>query len=57
MNPVLFCFWKNWVIMAILKFYAILLKYPIFEGVFFIFSGASKYKNGVSVLLRSALKS
>ena len=41
-----FCFWADWVIRGILKMSAILLKYPIFEVVFFhLFMGEKKLQN------------
>ena len=36
--------------LAVLKISSILLKYPTFEGVYFIFSWKNKYKIRVSVL-------
>ena len=38
MNLVTFCFRADWAVWAVLKFYAILVKYPNFESFIFHFS-------------------
>ena len=49
MNFVPFCFWQIWVVKALLKISAVLLKYSTFRGVFVIFHGQNNYKIRVSV--------
>ena len=54
-NLWIYGFLADWAVMAVMKFFAILLKYPTFEGVFIFlfmsyFYGWNEYKIRVSAL-------